>query len=164
MPTQFPIQPQEQSEWCWAAVAQSLDQYFNPNLKRTQCQIATLLFSPTKCCDDAEKCNLPKKLIDVLRKINRFRSTSPRALLFEEVTPELDGGRPVCARIKWNDGGAHFVVITGYEVLQSGARHLEVADPFYPSAILDYDEFANNYHGDGVWTDTYLVTDSSKKF
>jgi Papain-like cysteine protease AvrRpt2 len=164
MPTQFQIEPQQQSEWCWAAVAVSIDKYFSPNSTRTQCEIAGLVLgSGNACCNNAgANCNHPATLVAALQKIYRWSRTIDRPLRFEEIRQELDARRPVCARIQWKGGSAHFVVLVGYDVLQSGARHVVVEDPLNPSSTIDYDEFKTAYYGDGTWVDSYLVTESKK--
>ena len=155
MPGQFQIERQEQSEWCWAAVAASIDNYFNPKSPRTQCKIASLVIGQD-CCDEAD-CNQLETLIDALKDIHYLSRTIVGTVSFEEIQKEINRRRPVCARIEWTGGGAHFVVISGYEVLPSGARHVYIDDPFNTPSIVDYDEFKTAYCGDGEWKDTYLV-------
>jgi hypothetical protein len=162
MPDQFQIETQEKSEWCWAAVAVSIDKYFDSKSPLKQCDIAKRVLGNDKCCNGGDDCNKAMTLIGALNSIKRLSSTLTSPLSFELVRRELDAGRPVCARIKWNGGGAHFVVITGYEILPSGARHVDVADPHSPDTTVDYDDLRNAYYGDGTWVDTYLVTNSSK--
>jgi hypothetical protein len=162
MAGQFQIETQEKSEWCWAAVAVSIDKYFNSKSTLTQCEVANRVLGGENCCKSNGNCNQPETLIDALNSVKRLSSTLTGPLSFELVRGELDAGRPVCARIKWSGGGAHFVVITGYQLLTSGARHLEVVDPFNPNSTIDYDDLCNAYYGDGTWADTYLVTSSAK--
>jgi hypothetical protein len=160
----FKIQHQQQSEWCWAAVAASVQQFFvqdpNPTRRMTQCAVANMVLPGNpKCCDGPEDCNKPAKLEDALTKIHKWRNTLEVALTFEEVQREIDRGRPVCAQITWNSGGGHFVVVGGYRVLASGAQQLYIADPLNPSNLVDFDEFSVAYYGEGVWTETDLVVD-----
>jgi hypothetical protein len=171
----FKIEQQEQSEWCWAAVAASLAKFFDPCdvcSKRTlfqQCQIATRVLSPLSppppapkldCCGDPTPCNIPQVLAEVLKAIGMWRTTLDRPLTFDEVQQEIDADRPVCVRIEWPDGGGHAVVIRGYRVLASGALQVYVADPLYPSSLVDFDEFTFSYYGDGKWTETELLQTS----
>jgi hypothetical protein len=154
MPGNFQIETQEKSEWCWAAVAVSIEKYFNSKSDLTQDKVAEKVLG--------NKRNEPATLIKALNSVKRLSATLTSPLSLDLVRAELDAGRPVCARIKWSGGGAHFVVITGYQLLQSGARHVDVADPFNPNSTLAYDDFCNAYFGDGTWVDTYLVTNSAK--
>jgi hypothetical protein len=62
----------------------------------------------------------------------------------------------VGARIGWNGGGGHFVVLTGYR--SSGkVREVEVQDPWTGRSTLAVDAFATNYKNSGTWTHTYLT-------
>ncbi len=161
MPSQFQIESQTESEWCWAAVAVSIEKYFNPRSTLTQCQVARRVIAED-CCNGPAECNDAETLIQALQGLNRWKRTLDGAATFQQVKQELDARRPVCARIAWPDGYHHFVILVGYEVLQSGARHLQVADPWNPSSTVDFDEFKSAYCGDGTWVDTYFVTESSK--
>lgn len=160
----YPIELQEESEWCWAAVALSVVKYFqNASQPQTQCAIASKVLHSQQCClpDKNNICNQPVKLGDALgaKGIGALRQAGeiPRPLRFEEVQRELDAHRPICIRIGWDGGGAHAVVITGYQVLEGGIRHVDVADPMYPDCTIDYEELTNAYHGDGQWTHSYLL-------
>jgi hypothetical protein len=157
------LETQEESEWCWAAVAQSVERFFDPNAELTQCQIANNVIVRRNCCGDPvpDSCNVPQRLTDALgnRGIDRLQKDGAlsRPLSFGELQQQLDAHRPVCVRIEWDGGGGHAVVVTGYQLLSSGARLVDVADPLYPDCTVDYEELANAYQGDGRWTDSFLV-------
>jgi hypothetical protein len=174
----FRIQHQEQTEWCWAAVAASVQQYFEPDsepaLELRQCKIANMVvqtdavlnpITDPKCCKDPQPCNQPASLETALKKIHKWRNTlvadsstgATGTLTFAQVQREIDRGRPVCAGITWKSGGGHFVVVRGYRALASGAHQLYIADPDNPSNLVDYDEFTMAYFGEGTWTSTDLV-------
>jgi Papain-like cysteine protease AvrRpt2 len=168
----FRIQMQEQSEWCWAAVAASVERYFNPASTLQQCDVANRVFPkefPTvhlppsdcgcccKCCCDPESCNRPAELEIALQQVHKWRNTLKRPLTFEEIQREIDRGRPVGVGITWASGGGHFVVLRGYRLLRSGSWQVYVADPLNASGLLDLDEFTMAYYGDGAWTETDLV-------
>ena len=127
----------------------------------TQCRVASDVTGKTCCGPNGASadCNKAEQLQPALQSVNRLRSVHSRALQFPEVQREIDAGRPVAARIEWISGGAHFVVLDGYRILPS-AVHLHVSDPLNPSCEVDFDEFTNNYQGDGKWTASYLVKNS----
>lgn len=163
MLNQFIIQPQQKSEWCWAAVAVSIEKYFNPRSSLTQCEIARRVTGHQNCYAQGPSCNQAETLIKALEEIRRLKRIMNGPASFNEIRQELDAGRPVCARISWQDGYAHFVILVGYEILRSGERHVDIADPWNPSSTVDFDQFQGAYFGDGEWVDTYLVTESSKQ-
>jgi hypothetical protein len=165
MPGQFVIQPQERSEWCWAAVAVSIERYFDPQSALTQCAIANAVLGSEKvCCQNGSGCNEAATLISALQQINRLKRILTRPLTFPELQRELDAGLPVCARIRWKGGHAHFIVLVGYRVLPPRTQHVDVEDPFNPSGTVAFDTLRDAYYGNGEWIDTYLVTPSSKNW
>lgn len=152
----FPIQTQLEVEWCWAAVAASVDNYFNPFASLPQCRIATNVLGKD-ACSDPEASNISATLQKALKVVDRLRGIQARQLTFDELRGELDAGHPVCVRIAWHGGGAHFVVISGYYVSPTGVRTVEVSDPWYPNSTRDFDQFPEGYHGGGDWTASFLV-------
>jgi hypothetical protein len=151
------IEPQEKSEWCWAAVAVSVEKYFNPASTLKQCDIATRFFQRDCCNKGLLDHDEPVEVKDVLETINRLRTSLDGPLTFDALRKEIDTGRPVCACIVWRSGGGHAVLVTGYSILASGARHVHVEDPLNPSVDIDFEEFVSAYHGDGEWVETELL-------
>jgi hypothetical protein len=159
----FPIEKQLEDKWCWAAVTVSVDHYFFPASTSSQCQIARDVLSIADCCSNPDGCNRAAKLQDALTDVSRLTEILPRPLRFDEIQREIDAKRPVCARIAWNEGSAHFVVVSGYRQSASGVQSVEVADPLFPSSTLEYDVFVSAYQngevpqGGGQWVATFLV-------
>jgi hypothetical protein len=180
----FKIEIQEQSEWCWAAVAASINKYFDPASTLQQCDVANKVLPKDypgqdlpdsdcpcccHCCCEPEKCDKPAQLEVALQQVHKFRKILLRPLTFEEIQREIDAGRPIGVAITWESGNSpepnsrnpnppgHFVVLRGYRELTSGLRQVYVGDPLNPSSLVDVDEFTLAYYGDGVWTASYLV-------
>jgi hypothetical protein len=152
------MQTQQEDQWCWAAIAASVDTYFSPFASSPQCRIAAaVLNSGSDTCNDPQKYNNPAKLQVALKAIGRYRATHIGPLSFEDLQAEIDAGRPVCVRIAWSGGGAHFVVLSGYHVSTTGVRTVDVADPLYPDSTRLFDQFPSAYHGGGEWTATFFV-------
>ncbi|HTR34698.1 MAG TPA: papain-like cysteine protease family protein [Bryobacteraceae bacterium] len=156
--SEFQMQPQLESNWCWAAVSVSVERYFAPQSSLSQCQLAGKLLGRNDCCLGSAACNQPEFLEDALDKAGRPPSDIKPPLGFDDIRQQIDAGKPVCARIAW-DGGprGHFVVICGYHQLPTGEQLVDVADPFYSGSTVDFQEFATAYQGSGQWTDAYLV-------
>jgi hypothetical protein len=152
----FVVEPQQQPEWCWAAVAVSVEKYFNPASPLRQCDVATSVVGGDPCREPVPA-DKPEALDVALRKINRLKKSVSRPLSFNELRQEIDANRPLCAGIRWRSGGGHFVILSEYEIAPSGARHVHVEDPLNPSGTLNFDEFTNFYYGDGEWVESYLV-------
>ena len=152
--------PQQQTNWCWAAVAEFISKSFDTRSNWTQCQIAEkVLHNTTRCCAQQvpQRCNQPEMLELALRVTGNLaapRITSYptfRSLLGETKTNR----RPVCARIQWAGGGGHFIVISRCDV--SGI--VTVWDPWHGDFhYLRYVDVVNNYIQSGShWSDTFVV-------
>jgi len=170
MPTvDFKMEHQEHSEWCWAAVAASVDRFFDPASTWCQCRIASKMAKLAKLkvknCGTCEKpkpvpraCNQPWYLDKALKIVGKLKGEpKTKGLNFPETEKKLRAGQPVCARIVWGAGpDAHFVVISGCETASSGNRWVDVEDSFAGSSTWLYDEFRVNYqYSQGHWSDTY---------
>jgi hypothetical protein len=153
--TSFTMETQQESEWCWAAVSASVDHYFQPGSYSTQCAIASQVI-PGDACAQPDVYDEPEQLQDALDVVGRLRGVT-WPLTFEQLQAEINANRPVCIRIAWDQGGAHFVALTGYQVLSSGVRTVDVADPFYAASTEDFDMFPAYYHGGGTWTASFLT-------
>jgi hypothetical protein len=77
-------------------------------------------------------------------------------LSFDEIQTEIGAARPVCARIGWDNGGGHFVVIDEATELTSGTQLVHVLDPLFANSTILYEDFVSEYLGDGQWTGTFL--------
>ncbi len=155
----FPMEHQEESNWCWAAVTVSVEHYFKPGSPRRQADLAKHEIPQG---DD----NLPWVLDKPLHAIGALRTDSlQRRLTFAELQSELLARRPVCARIEWEGGGAHFVVISGFAVSPDGVKLVYVSDPLLEESdvvVCGFDDLAegdysDGYGGDGRWVETYLL-------
>lgn len=153
----FQMEHQEHDQWCWAAVSLSVDRYFSPTSRMTQCAIAQQVLG-VRGCSNVEACNKPAKLQDALKSIHRLKG-KPTAgpMSFEEIQKCLDAGRPVCLRIGWESGGGHFVMLCGYRLSRSGIRLVDVEDPLYRSTTVIYEDFISSYRSSGQWTASYPV-------
>jgi hypothetical protein len=80
---------------------------------------------------------------------------APLAEVQRWIDGDEQGRRAVCARIRWPNGNAHFIAITGY---RPGTKSLHVWDPWGPqSRNLTYDELGQHYSSlDGRLADTGL--------
>src|ERR1051325_4348522 len=115
------IQPQEMEQWCWASVSVGVEHYMRPSSHLSQCELAQQVLHHN-CCQDRPPCNESARLQDVLSLLGRLRKIVERRRRFGGMRAEIDAARPVCARIGWEGGGGHFVVIDGYTELVSGER------------------------------------------
>jgi hypothetical protein len=171
----FNMQTQDETDWCWAAVAVSINAYLDPPADPmgaptwTQPSLATevlaqeLQWNPAVDCsaDPTLACDRPAGLDDALSITGNLMPGGYRSncfLDFASLQAWMDQQLPVGARILWPGGGAHFVALSGYQVFASGEQKVVVQDPLYGPSIQDYSSLRGQYIYYGSWNDTYLVT------
>ncbi len=158
----FPMETQQESYWCWNAVAVSMEHYFDASSRLTQDEFAVQALGVPLA--DADQ---PYYLQDALSKLHLLGEYLQSAYLtFEEIQQQLAAGLPVGVHIVWNEGGSHYVVITGYGVSPGGNLQVSVSDPLLGDAnevVWDYDSFVLAYDpkyaqsAEGAWVDTCLL-------
>jgi hypothetical protein len=161
MVSNFSLQTQLHSQWCWAAVTSSIcAMYGNANV--TQCSLASAYFGD--CCvanpqpDDVWPCNCANGLDVALSGQGHLAAGSPVSQVNNPVQPaqiagEINNQRPVCCQIDF-PGTSHFIVIVGYDPTTGD---LIVEDPAITSNSGSY-TFAglSGFHG-GTWSQTFFV-------
>jgi hypothetical protein len=164
----FFMQPQQQDNWCWAAVAASVSAYFNPHTIWTQCRVANGVLGRTDCCPNNADCNVKSYLEDVLRVTGNLEwwksGECPSDNLVYEI---INNNRPVCVRVAWKgpvtepfkiqlpSSIGHFFAITGFN---SSLDWVTVMDPAWGLSMVSRDALRSyGYRGSGIWTTTYFV-------
>jgi len=151
----FEIETQEFDQWCWAAVAVSVERYLSNQIHNVkQCDLAGQVLGTT-CCPGRVACNRAERLQTALKKIGQSPEISG-PLNFPQVQKQIRDGYPIGVRIEWRNGSAHFVIIRGYRSA-GGAQILNIADPWYDNTMQDYQKFCDDYMGMGTWTHSFLL-------
>jgi hypothetical protein len=155
----FRIEPQRQTNWCWAAVSVSVARFYDPASSWTQCAVADRAWSRQDCCgtegSDERTCNQDWFLDSALEITRCLVGMEQRAFTFDEVLGEIGRGAVVGCRVEWSGGRGHFMVIVGWRIGDRGKRYIDIADPIYLDTQIVFDEFARHYHGGGDWTHSY---------
>jgi hypothetical protein len=171
----FVMQTQEATNWCWAAVAVSVNDFFNPpnalaGPPWTQSTLANKLLGITSSpgCDQTPvptPCNKPEALDVALTITQNLMPDGARFnqhLTFDSIQKWVAAQLPLGARITWFGGGAHFIALDGCKLMSSGQRMVHVQDPSFsstsPPGLWDYDALVESYLEEGYWSDTYLMT------
>jgi hypothetical protein len=154
----FVMEQQEQTEWCWAAVAASVSRHHDPSSTWTQCLIADAEFGVNICCDDGScrACNRSHPVGSGLRRTGNLDRFLNRAVDFDEVKAEVAARKPVCVRIAWQPRGGHAAVIAGY-VEAGGARYVIIHDPLHGESTCEFEEFLTGYRLVGRCTSACLT-------
>jgi hypothetical protein len=163
------MQPQQQTEWCWAAITASVSAFFKDSPARTQCDIATECLNVTCCVTPLPPPpppywdgNRTYTLDAALTAVGHLGGNPvPGQLDFPAITAQIDAGRPVCCHITWDAGGppgddGHFTAIVGYDAPN---RDVIVRDPYpvFGNGTFPFDAFRTSYYG-GTWDYTYLTS------
>lgn len=159
MPTaRVEMRTQEEGQWCWAAVALSLADFFNKPTPAEQCVFvsAVLDAGAFDCCELRKEpvCDRQFPLEIALEKALLQVHGPIEPVPFEQVLAELDAQRPVAIGIDIG-GTGHFAVIDSCD---PQTRLVEIQDPLHGSSEpLDFDSLRTSYRGIGPWVTTYLT-------
>jgi len=168
----FKVQYQEKSNWCWAAMALSVAKFYDSDFKYTQSDIANGELDRTDCSKEMpdDPCNKSGYLMSSLNRVDHFETwyvrrpkkssrlqDQVRRHIEHEIRKEINHGRPLCARIAWVGGGAHFVGIYGYAADSADSKlgGVAIADPLWGLSDVDWEDFPVRYRVGGTYTDSY---------
>jgi Papain-like cysteine protease AvrRpt2 len=151
------VETQLQSQWCWAACSTSVSHFFDASSRWTQCTVVNAELDQTGCCMDGSSggCNQPWYLDRAFKLTGNHADRAAGTVPLSAIRSQLDAGRPVGARIGWDGGGGHFVMISG--CLDDATGILEVRDPIHGTSEISIAAFASSYQGSGSWTHTYYT-------
>jgi hypothetical protein len=152
------VEEQVRSRWCWAAIASAVATYYQ-TMCIDQLQIVDGLLSDFEVVDglysekDLLERNINFKLDVALKYVNCFSHWTIGKPIFERVQFEINQGRPLGVRLEWFKGGAHYILVKGYNE-QDGSIMIE--DSLHGPSVQVYDQFPDNYRESGaVWTETF---------
>src|SRR5688572_16079742 len=100
----YPYQKQQLSEWCWCAAGASIGAWYR-KIDMPQCGVADLVFGKPCCASGvpSPQFNEPRPLDAPLRKLKNLAAVLDGGLAFDQLTAQIDQGRPVGVRVQWND-------------------------------------------------------------
>jgi hypothetical protein len=172
----FTMQAQQASNWCWAAVAVSIYDFFNPpnNLGAyagtlwTQGLVANKLLGITApgCSQQPipGSCNQDEALdaaLTITQNLMPSGALFGQHFTFACIQSWVKAQIPLGVRIQWRGVGGHFIVLDGCKVLSSGRQLVHVQDPSCTAnashSLWDYDALVEDYREAGYWDSTYLV-------
>jgi len=147
--------PQEKEEWCWAACAQMLLQFFGIEVQ--QCDVASQMFGEPCCANpDSPLCVGPAQvplIANIYAQYGHNASLISGKVTFETLQDEINANRPVIVGFDWGSGTGHQVLVCGWDVDSLGQRLL-VNDPWQGSGPVYYVNLLAAY-GLGSWQYTW---------
>jgi hypothetical protein len=158
----FSLERQILSCWCWAAIAASLGRFYK-NCFLTQQQIVSKLLNipldELSMVDHIHSGNQQLTLDKSLKFARCYSHWNLGQPSYERILLELTMGHPVCVRIEWLTGGAHYLVIKGANPKR---ELLYLDDSLSGSSIISYQDFPKHYKKiGGVWTETFWTAPQS---
>lgn len=171
---------QEQANWCWAATTVAVaDYYAGGSAGLAQCDVVNRRLGRGDCCGGGSlpaPCDVQSGLTLPLFEAKHHEMTFANRLDFATIEQEIDEGRPVCARVVWEEGfgQGHFVVIHG--VIRDEENNITdvfVDDSAHGPSVHTYEAFRRFYRvpvqnqvGDdiqeGLWTHSYFTRDKEE--
>lgn len=158
-----PMQEQRGINWCWAAVAVSLQNHLNTGNK-TQCELAAeqINHNDHDCCavePISETCDLQSSLELALERVGVKVVPESRALDAVEATDLIKSNRPFALLIEFPPPFVnHFVQFDGY--VEGGGVNPDciINDPWRHEVRQPFDELRTNYaKANGVWKRTFFI-------
>jgi hypothetical protein len=149
------VPDQVKDEWCWAAVAAGVQEYYE-QIPAEPCKIASTILG-SRCCDDPGSCDEPSHLSSALERLGLLQPPIAGQLKFSEVVQEIDSQRPLCCFIDFGRAVGHFIVISGYDATSSPSVGILDPAPNGPHDSPQFIPFASLQagYGDGTWAETY---------
>ena len=156
-----PLLPQTTDKWCWAASGQMCMQFIGTTDVR-QCVQANNKFGLSNCCNAIVPGDCINGSFPEFEKYNfSCNRTSNNALSWNEIKKQISClHKPVAFTWKYNGGGGHMMVLTGYQVV-GNEKLVVVNDPLEVNIgstyTLSYDEYvSSSIHTH--WDDFYNIT------
>lgn len=155
----LPITVKEQlkSRWCWAAIASAVGNYYQ-TISLDQIEIAAILLHDFDngeglySEDEIIARNVNFKLDVALKQVNCFSHWTIGKPIFERIQFEINQGRPLGVRLEWFKGGAHYILIKGY----NDEGKILIEDSLHGPSSQNFNQFPDNYRESGaVWTETF---------
>jgi hypothetical protein len=101
-------------------------------------------------------CNTAQVLDSPLTIVGHLDHMVVAAETYANIRSQIDFGRPLCLRVAWSGGGAHFLAAKGYDA-HGGGQIVNVDDPIYGPSDVTYSTLTTNYRGSGTWTHSYYT-------
>jgi hypothetical protein len=156
------LDPQQQSNWCWASTTQMIASYYDVFL--TQCAMANVNTGRTDCCTNSASASDPNKCNQggwwMLSQNGFSVKDTSTALTYAQLSSEFASNRPVAFAWGWTGGGGHAMVATGAWTSADNRQWVTFNDPWAPNVgdrtdVLYTDWVSNAGHEH--WLDTYNI-------
>lgn len=165
----FTIQQQVMDQWCWAAVASSVSQFYMGSHAIHQKSIVAAHYGLDNDMPTDETWNRSAPMLAGLQFVGCNSAYKSSSVSFRTVVRALNGRDPVCVQIRWKDVEGfdteerHGVVITSCWVDEHDRPFYTVGDPGEGDTELwSHSQLCSSYMAEdewpgGRWEATYFV-------
>ena len=154
------IEEQHKTNWCWAATALSIIEYFDPMSRTMQKDIVKTIFGDETTNRGNRAENYLNRSTNLIENIyynknsrdvadKNFVTNADKTLDFDFLRTEIDNGKPIGMSVGWQGGGGHAIVLSGIE---PKTNKLIINDPWSGLVFISYEDFINDrYSSTGHW-------------
>ncbi|MEK7830112.1 MAG: papain-like cysteine protease family protein [Acidobacteriota bacterium] len=151
----FRLQRQQQTQWCWAAVTSSMMEFMAPERAASQSEVAAHTLNPTSA-QSAEELNRPEDITKAARTMGLDEGTRYGNVSRDTMRWLVNAGTPIPIQINWRNnarkngslGGAHYIVVNAIGDEAKGKTLVDIEDPWVGQKLtLTWDELKNDYPG-----------------
>jgi hypothetical protein len=171
----FKMQDQQQSMWCWDAIGVSVADYaLRYRNHWVQCEMYNAVKGTKDACNYGYRilakddpplhpvpCNQGGWPRHSLGKAEVLGALSGVPAAWDGIVGQLAVACPVVCVVWWRTGGGHVVAITGAYSTGDGAAKVNfvvIDDPWDGHSTMTYDTFKSDYQHLGDWKETLFTT------
>ncbi len=151
----FRLQRQQQTEWCWAAVTSSMMEFMTPERAVSQSEVVTNTLQD-EGVESAEDLNRPEDITKAAKTMGMEEGTRYGNVSRDTMRWLVNEGTPIPIQINWRNnarkngslGGGHYLVVSAICEEAKGETSVHVKDPLVEEElIVSWDELKNDYPG-----------------
>jgi hypothetical protein len=159
------LNPQQTSQWCWAASGQMVMAHFGVNM--TQCTEANDRFGRNDCCNSPTPSACVSGGWPEFDKHGfTYALTNNAALSWADLRAQIAArsllnpcyGQPFAFSWHWVGGGGHMMVARGYKTIGT-TNYVQINDPWAPNVgnvrYITYDAYVTVAGDHTHWNDYY---------
>ena len=150
----FRLQRQQQTEWCWAAVTSSMMEFMAPERAASQSEVVATTLKDA-AIESPEELNRQEDITKAAKTMGLEEGTRYGNVSRDTMRWIVNEGTPAPIQINWRNnarkngslGGGHYVVVKGIGEEAKGETPVYIEDPWAGEMTLTWDELKNEYPG-----------------
>jgi hypothetical protein len=151
----FRLQRQQQTEWCWAAVTASMMEFMAPERAASQSEVVAHTLKDTRA-ESPEELNRPEDITKAAKTMGMEEGTRYGNVSRDTMRWLVNEGTPIPVQINWRNNarkngslsGGHYIVVNAIGDEAKGETPVHIEDPWVGEKLmLTWDEVKNDYPG-----------------